>query len=92
MDDDDIARMKRIEEKHEALAQSSELLHHEVMQQARNIDKLGDKVDKLADKVDKLAVESAIQQKLLIEVLSAMRDLIGVVTGHERRIQNLESR
>ncbi len=44
MDDDYAARMKRIEEKHEALAQSSELLHLEVLQQTRNIDRLGEEL------------------------------------------------
>lgn len=83
MDEDYAARMKRIEEKHEALAQSSELLHLEMLQQTRNIEKLG-------ERVDQLTVESVANQQLIIQVMTAMQQLIGIVTAHERRIQALE--
>ncbi len=76
MDAEYEARMKRIEEKHEALAQSLELLHHEVMQQTRNI--------------DQLTVESVANQQLIVQVMTAMQELIGIVTAHERRIQAIE--
>ncbi len=70
-------RLQKQAERHEALAQSLEMFAADVRQQGENI--------------DKLTVETAAQQQTLASVLTAMQQLIGVVTKHERRIGKLES-
>ena len=42
-------RIEKLTERHEALAQSVELLAADLRQQKENFDQLGQKVDKLAD-------------------------------------------
>ncbi len=70
-------RLQRMVERHESLAQSLELSTTDVRQQGENI--------------DKLTVATTAQQQTLVAVLTAMQELIGVVTEHERRIGKLES-
>ena len=59
------------------MAQSLELLAIDVRQQGENI--------------SMLSLETAAQQQLMGSVLTAMQQLIGVVTEHERRIGRIEN-
>ena len=70
-------RIEKLTERHEALAQSVELLSGDVRQQSQNIDKLGEDVRQQSRNIDKL--------------VSAMTDLIAVARMHERRISDLEA-
>ncbi len=90
-------RIDKLRERHEALALGVELLqygireqHRNLLTQGENIDRLVVTTDRLVATTDRLAIESAAQQQTLGSVLGAMKELIELVTRHERRIGNLE--
>ena len=77
-------RLRRQVERHEALAQSLELLTADVRE-------LQIAVRRQGENIDKLTIETAAQQQTLGSVLAAMQELNGMVAGHKRRNGRLES-
>ncbi len=83
MDAEYEARMRRIEEKHQALAESHELFQHHMLEMQAFARVLGEKVDKQSETIDKLLVLDARQGE-------RMEALIMTAELHHRRISGLE--
>jgi methyl-accepting chemotaxis protein len=89
-------RIDRLTARHEALAESVEMLRDRTLETAANLDRLTERVDRLAEQVDRLgdhvASLTATTQLNFDRLTTAMLGLTEHIAGHERRITGLEGR
>jgi uncharacterized coiled-coil DUF342 family protein len=77
--------MATIDERHDALRESVELLLIESREHTKQIDKLTDKIDRLTNQIDKLTGLITIDAENI-------RALARIAESHESRLTDLESR